>query len=266
MSKRLCVVALCLGTLALPAARAHAQVPPAEVLPSEDHVVELGVMFWKPSPSLTLSTNALSGADVHNVDFVQEFAIEDKWFPEFRAVVGRKHKLRLSYVSLTYDADTTLQGTFTFNNQTFTIGAPASTNIKWDMWKFGYEWDFVSRLRGFAGLIADVKYNKIEASAESPLVTSAALADTVTVPSLGLIGRVNISRIVALTGEFTGLTMNRAGFEAKIFDFDLYGTVSLGRNVGVEGGYRAMAMDYLVEADSGDLKMHGPYVGAVVRF
>jgi len=272
MSKRFWVVALCLGTLALPAAHAQAQIPPAEVLPSEDHVVELGVMFWKPSPELVLSTDALSSAGVNTVDFVQEFGIEDKWFPEFRAVIGRtqigrNHKFRLSYVSLNYDADATLQRTVTFNNQTFPVDASASTDVKWDLWKFGYEWDFVSRLRGFAGVIADVKYSKVEASAESPLLTSAAAAaDTATVPTLGLIGRVNISRMVAITGEFTGMRINRDEFEAKFLDFDLYGTVSFGRNVGVEGGYRAVAMDFLVEEDSGDLKMYGPYFGAVVRF
>ena len=47
-------------------------------LPAEDHVVELGVMFWKPSPELMLSTDALTGAGVDEVDFVQEFGIEDK--------------------------------------------------------------------------------------------------------------------------------------------------------------------------------------------
>jgi hypothetical protein len=262
MRNRFCAVTLSFCALILPAARAHAQV-----LPAEDHVVELGVMFWKPSPELTLSTDALSGAGVDNVDFVQEFGIEDKWFPEFRAVIGRNHKLRLSYVSINYDADATLQRTFTFNNQEFAVGAPASTDIKWNLWKVGYEWDFVSRLRGFVGFIADVKYNNVEASVESPLLASAAAVDTTAaVPTFGGIGRVNVSRMVAVTGEFTGLSINRDEFEAKFLDVDVYGTVSFGRNVGVQGGYRSVVVDYLVDGDSGDLKMKGPYFGAVVRF
>ena len=48
-------------------------------LPAEDHVVELGVMFWKPSPELILSTDTLVSAGVNEVDFVQEFGIEDKY-------------------------------------------------------------------------------------------------------------------------------------------------------------------------------------------
>ena len=34
-------------------------------LPAEDHVVELGVMLWKPSPELILSTDTLVGAGVN---------------------------------------------------------------------------------------------------------------------------------------------------------------------------------------------------------
>jgi hypothetical protein len=261
MRNRLCVIASCLCTLTLLAGRAHAQV-----LPAEDHVVELGVMFWKPSPELTLSTNALSGAGVNDVDFVQEFGLENKFFREFRASLGRNHKFRVNFVTIKYDAETTIRRTIVFQGRTFTIGAPASADIQWNLWKFGYEWDVVSRERGFLGFIADLKYNKIEASIDSPALTSAAATDTTAwVPTFGVIGRGYLAPMVAITGEFTGLSITRDD-EIKFFDFDLYGTVSFGRNVGVQGGYRSVVVDYLVDEDSGDLKMKGPYFGALVRF
>jgi hypothetical protein len=81
-----------------------------------------------------------------------------------------------------------------------------------------------------------------------------------------VIGRGYIAPNVSVTGEFTGLSFNRADDEVKFFDFDVYGTISLGRNVGVQGGYRSVVVDYLVDEDSGDLKMKGMYFGAVVRF
>ena len=263
MRNRLCVVALCLCALALPAARADAQI-----LPAEDHVIELGVMFWKPSPEWTLSTDARSGIGVDAVDFVQEFGIEDnKAFPEFRAVIGAKHKIRVSYVSFKYDADATIQRTFAFQDRTLTPGAPASTDISWDLWTWGYEWDFVSRERGFFGVFADVRHNRIKASVDSPLLTSAATTDTAaTVPTLGVIGRGYVAPMIAITGEFAGLSITRDEFEGKFVDYNFYGTVSFGRNVGVQGGYRSIALDYLVEEARGDLRMKGPYVGAVVRF
>jgi hypothetical protein len=237
-------------------------------LPAEDHVAELGVMFWKPSsPVLTLSTDALTGAGVGEVDFVQEFGIEDKYFPEFRASIGRNHKFRASFVTFSYDAETIITRTIVFQGRTFNIGAPAATDIKWNLYKFGYEWDFVSRERGFVGFVADVKYNKIVASIDSPVLASAATTDTTTpVPAIGVIGRGYVAPNVSITAEFTGINISRGEDEVKFLDFDVYGTVSAGRNFGVQGGYRSVVVDYLVEENTGDLKMKGLYFGAVVRF
>ena len=236
-------------------------------LPAEDHVVELGVVFWKPSPVLTLSTDALRRADVNEVDFVQEFGIEDKYFPEFRATIGRNHKFRTSFVTFDYDEEAIIAHTIVFNGQTFNLGVPATADIKWKLYKFGYEWDFVSRERGFFGFIADLKYNRVEASIDSPVLTAAATTEvTAPIPTIGVIGRGYLAEAVSITGEFSGLKITRDEFEGKFFDFDLYGTVSVGRNFGVQGGYRSVVVDYLVDGDSGDLKMKGPYFGAVVRF
>ena len=150
-----------------------------------------------------------------------------------------------------------------FQGRTFTIGAPATADIKWKLCKFGYEWDFVSRERGFFGVIADLKYNKVEASIDSPVLTSAATTDvTAPVPTIGVIGRGYLAPAVSITGEFTGLSITRDDFDGKFFDFDLYGTVSFGRHFGVQGGYRSVVVDYLVDEDTGDLKMKGPYFGA----
>ena len=236
-------------------------------LTAEDHVVELGVMSWKPSPELILSTDTLVGAGVNEVDFVQEFGIEDKYFPEFRATIGRNHKFRTSFVTFDYDAETIITRTITFQGRTFTIGVPATADISWKLYKFGYEWDFVSRERGFFGVIVDLKYNKVEAAIDSPALTAAATTDvTAPIPTIGVIGRGYIAPNVSVTGEFTGMSVTPGEDELKFWDFDLYGTVSVGRNFGVQGGYRSVVADYIVDEDTGDLKMKGLYFGAVVRF
>ncbi len=239
----------------------------AQVLQAEDHVVELGVMSWTPSPELSIWADARPGSTVGPVDFVQEFGIEDKMFPEFRAAIGRSHKLRLSYVTFEYAEEATIQRTFTFQSRTFTVGAPATADVKWDLWKFGYEWDFVSRDRGFFGLIADVKYNAIDASVDSPVLRSTATADVAApVPTIGVIGRGYVLPTVAITGEFTALSISRDEFEAKFIDFDINGTVSFGRHLGAQAGYRSVEVHYLNDGNAGDLKMRGPYFGGVLRF
>ena len=98
-------------------------------------------------------------------------------------------------------------------------------------------------------------------------------ATDVTAPivALGGIIRVYPHRNFSLTAEFTGIKV--FGFtvaftdriaedlEAKMYDLDLYGTLNFGRHVGVQGGYRSVTADYLVEEDSGELKMKGLYFG-----
>lgn len=236
-------------------------------LPAEDHVVELGVMFWKPSPELILTSQALARAGEDNVNFVEDLGLEDKYFPDFRVSVGRNHKFRTSFVTFSYDADTTVQRTIRFEGRTFNLGVPVTADIKWKLYRFGYEWDFVSRERGFFGVIVDLKYNKVEASIDSPVLTAAATTDvTAPIPTIGVIGRGYIAPNVSITGEFTGMSLTPGEDELKFWDFDLYGTVSVGRNFGVEGGYRSVVADYIVDEDTGDLKMKGLYFGAVVRF
>ena len=86
-----------------------------------------------------------------------------------------------------YEADATITRTITFRGQTFNVGAPATTEIKWDIWRFGYEWDFVSMDKGFVGVIADLKYNKVAASIDSPALSStAATEQNAPVPTIGV--------------------------------------------------------------------------------
>lgn len=234
---------------------------------AQDHVAELGVMFWRPSPTITLSTDALAGTNINEVDFVEEFAIADKWFPEFRATVGRSHKFRFSYVNVKYDEEAIIQRTITFQGRTLTLGEPATAELDWKLFKLGYEWDFVSREQGFFGVIADVKFNNIEASIDSPRLTSAAVTDvSAPVPTIGVAGRGYLSPMVSIGGEFSGLKVSRDDFDVKVFDFDINGAFTVTPNFGAQVGYRSVTADYIIDEDTGDLKMQGPYIGAIVRF
>jgi hypothetical protein len=98
---------------------------------------------------------------------------------------------------------------------------------------------------------------------------------TVPVPQLGIVGRGYPHKNVSITGEFTGFKAlgflrdrlsDAQTFEANFKDFEVYGTVSITRYIGVQGGYRSLAADYVVDNDTGNLTMKGPYVGGVVRF
>jgi len=84
-----------------------------------------------------------------------------------------------------------------------------------------------------------------------------------------LIGRGYLTEHVSITGEFTAFRMLDSisdEFDGEMFDLDLYATGNLGRNVGIQGGYRSIDVEYISDADLGRLKMKGWYFGGLVRF
>jgi hypothetical protein len=202
---------------------------------------------------------------------VQEFGIEEKRFTEYRVTLkaGRQHKVRFHYLPLSYDPDVvTLERTFTFGGRTFTLGLPADAEVEWKMWRFGYEWDFISRTSGYLGMIAELKHNKVRAQIDSPAGLEVA-EETAPVPAIGIIGRGYLTEHVSITGEFTGFKMLDSiteEFDGEFWDLDIYGTVSFGRNVGVQGGYRSIDVEYIGDEDLGRLKLKGLYFGGLVRF
>ncbi len=229
-------------------------------------------MFWQPTPELSLTTG---DERVGTVDFVGEFGIDEERFREFRAVIkpGRKHKIRFSYMTFRYDQDAVLERTITFQNLTFPVSADANADINWDLYRFGYEWDFVSRSRGFVGLVTELKYNRVEADitatgqvfGQTQSLTASVNQDAA-VPTIGGIARGYLGQYISVTGEFTAFRLNRDEFRGTFYDFDIYGAAHLGRHVGVQAGYRSVTVDFLVDSDAGDMKMTGPYFGGFLRF
>jgi hypothetical protein len=270
MRHRLSTCAFALVTLVW-AAPADAQFnAPRPVVPGEDYRVELGLGFWQPEPGLVIRMDDLEvlGSDI---DFVEEFGLEKERFREFRATIkmGRKHKVRVDYVPISYDAEATLTRTIVFNGQEFTIGVPVSAEVKWDFWKFGYEWDFVATGSSYAGLVVDLKYSKVSASLSSAAVGATFAEAKAPVPGIGGIGRAYFSKNFSVTGEFTAFKMPDSlseEIDGKFFDFDVYATMNLGRNAAVQGGYRSLDVDYELEEDFGALEMKGFYFGGLVRF
>jgi hypothetical protein len=270
-SRFLSAVAL---TTLLAATRAEAQfrVGP-ETVPAEDFHVELSLMFWQPDPELTLTTGDVS---VGAVDFVETFGIESERFREFRVTLkpGRKHKIRFARVPIKYDQDAVLERTISFQNRLFPATFDGNANISWDVYKVGYEWDFLALPRGFVGVVGQVNYNKVNAEVGAtgsafgqPLTVSASLEQNAPVPTLGAVARGYLGDYVSLTGDFTFFKYdNDRDFRGKFYDFDIYGAAHFGKYLGAQVGYRQLDVDFLVDGDAGTMKMKGPYFGGFLRF
>lgn len=260
------------------AAQAEAQFSVPDPAPAENFHVELGLLFWKPTPGIEIQTGGLADAGVPGVDFVREFGLAAEFFNDFRSVLkaGRKHKIRISHVAFEYNEETAIQRTISFGGVTFPITVPVTADIKWDLWRFGYEWDFVARDRGLLGLVTELKQNHLTADLAAIGLGTQATDVSAPIINLGVIVRVYPHRTFGVTAEYTGFKV--FGFtrtltdrivedlDAKMSDFDIYGTINFGSHVGAQVGYRSLTSNYTIDDDEGDLEMKGPYLGGVVRF
>lgn len=254
------------------------QVPFSDPATGETYHIEASGAFWNPTPELIVASESL-GIAGSNINAVTDLGIAKKRFSEFRLVLrpARKHKFRLHYIPMSYTAATTVRRTFVFNGLTFPVNIPVNTTFDWKSTKVGYEYDFVYRDRGYAGFFADFKFTDVRVELDSPVVRCRQGTDLVPcfaraqapIPTIGGVGRVYVVPNISVTFELTGIKIPESvskDNKAHYFDFDLYGTVNFNNYVGAQIGYRSLDLGYLVEEDSGTLKMKGIYFGGVVRY
>lgn len=234
----------------------------------ETYWVEVMGGFWSPTPDGSIQSEQF-GIVGSEIDFVDDLAFEKKRFTDFRAVLrpGRKHKLRVQYVPIVYNAETVLSRTITFNGVNYAVGLPVNSNLEWKVWRFGYEWDFVSRDQFFVGVILEAKYTQVLAELQS-VVNDEFTKARGPIPSIGGIARVYPIPNASVTFELSGIKIPRIDdkYEAKYIDWDLYGTFNVTNNFGVTGGYRVMDVMFIADRDGGQMNLKGMYFGGIVRF
>jgi hypothetical protein len=273
MTRRTRVLAvLCLIHVlaAVPASAQYAgRIGVSDPATGETYRIEIGGLLWNPTPTLLITSESL-GIAGDQIDFVQDFAFETSRFRQLKAVLrtGRTHKLRFEYTPIRYSNQAVLQRNIVFNGQLFEVALPVLADVKWNAMRFGYEWDFLYRDRGFLGLLLEAKYTAIEGSLENRLVGREYVSARAPIPAIGLIGRGYLVPNISITGELSGFRLPNIdeNYQGTYYDFDLYGTVNFNDNLGVQGGYRSLTVFYRVDLDEGDLKMKGLYFGGVVRF
>jgi hypothetical protein len=240
---------------------------PYSTLPmGEDYHVEGALTFWRTDPAIQIASESL-GIPGTTIDAVEDLGFESQTVRDFKVVLRptRKFKFRLGYTPIKYDVESTLERTIVFNGQRYDVGLPVNSVLEWKAWRFGIEYDFIYRDRGFAGFIVEAKYTDMNIELTSPIASEFTHVK-VPIPTIGGIGRVYVTDNVSITGELTGLSLSIDEDEGKYFDLDIYGTVNFTNNVGAQVGFRRITVDYVVDTDTGDLKLGGLYFGGVARF
>jgi hypothetical protein len=147
----------------------------------------------------------------------------------------------MQYIPITYEQTSVLTRTIVFNGQSYTIGGSVTSTLDWNAYRFGYEFDFISRDRGFGGFVLDFKYTDVTATLATPISLEFTQAKA-PIPAIGGIFRVYVVPNISITGELTGFKMPERVFKdagGHYFDFNLYGTLNFTNYVGVQVGYRA---------------------------
>ena len=247
----------------------------SEAATGETYHVEVAGTLWNPSPDVVISSESL-GILGSQVDFVNTLGIERSMFKQLKIALrpARKHKFRFEFTPINYTAQTKLQTTFVFNGQRYSVGVPVTTALKWNAYNFGYEWDFVYRNRGFAGVIGELKYTDVTATLSSSVAGARGVEYTharAPIPAIGGIGRVYVVPNISITGKFTMFRLPEAALDStdyggSYYDFDLYGTINFNNYVGAQVGYRSMDVFYKVRLDNGTMNLRGLYFGGVVRY
>ena len=254
------------------AAQAQAQFRPrtlSEPATGELYHVEGAANLWFPDATIFVSSESL-GIAGSNIDFKSDLGLTDQKHGDLRLVLSpsRRHKFRFEFIPIKYDSNGTVKRTIIFNGQRYDVGLPVHSVLEWRAFRYAYEFDFITKNRGFAGFIVEAKYTDVKVNLTSPLVTEFARARA-PIPALGGIGRYYVAPNISVTFELTGFKLPEElikNTSAHYVDWDLYGTVNVTKNVGAQVGFRSLDVGYIEKLDSGAFKLKGMYFGVVARY
>jgi hypothetical protein len=263
--------------IAAPAAPAQAQYRPlpagnysvADNPVGEPYHVEFGVNWWTPSPNIVIASESL-GIPGTDIDIQANLGVEKQSTYEMYLVLrpGKKHKFRFNYIPQKYESDTVLTGEIIFNGIRFPVNTQVGTLLEWKTYRIGYEYDFLSKPRWFAGFILEAKFTDINFELDS-IFGKEFVEARAPIPAIGFIGRGWVTKNVAVTGEFTFLKLPEdidADYGGHYYEWDVYGMFNFTKNLGAQVGWRAHDLAYIAKDARGDASMKGFYFGGVVRF
>jgi hypothetical protein len=231
-------------------------------------LVELEGRYWFTTLDgrARVDSNSLSGTDV---DFKDDLAIDDDDAPGVRLTFGLplNNKIRLAYTFLRFEGDTTLDQAINFNGSTFTAGTQVDSRLQLHYGRLGWIWQPIA-IPGILklGPMVELKGVVLDANVETRNATPSIEEGKelgLILPTVG--AALNFTAIpkVDLFAEISGLPAGSLGHmldaEAGIRIVPLpFFTIS--------GGYRLLDVKIEHSDDSGEARLHGPFVGASVRF
>jgi hypothetical protein len=197
----------------------------------------------------------------------EDLGVSDIKDNEFRGFVrfGRWVKVRGSYVRFKYQGTKTLEQDINFLDVTFPQGTQVVTSMQFEHLYAGAEIDILLLKEGLLAVLVDWTRTDVK-----PILSgngAEANADLLRVQllTLGLKGRVYLTRALALSAEFSGMKRGNV-----ITDMEADATLNMSANVAVSVGYRNLYTKWvnpnLNERASATWKIKGYFFSGTVRF
>jgi hypothetical protein len=262
---------LCSATLIPSLSFAQTTAPPSSTRAiGEVYRIEVSGGIWSPTVFGSIAvTNDRIEAQGTTIDFVDDLGFKNTRFPDFRVVLrpAKKHKFRVQYTPVSYTGESVISRDIIFNGIVYPTNMPVNSSFDWKVWRFGYEYDIISRDRGYFGLLLEGRYTQMEATLQSPINDEFARAKA-PLPALGAVARVYPLRNLSLTGEISGFRLPDIDedYKANYADIDVYATFNVMPNLGIQAGWRRMNTFLQIEGDTGDIKFQGFWFGGALRF
>jgi len=231
----------------------------------EDYTIEIEGRYWMPKLDSTIKVveNSL-GSDINVVNDLG--FDEGKNFGEGRLQVkfSGKHKFNFSFIPLNWEGDKNITSNIEFGGQIFPVGTNVQSKAKLDLYRAGYEYDFLLGKAGFLGGTIDVLVAKVDVELKAPALAISEKEDrTIAIPMIGLIGRVYPIQWVNLTGKVSGMPLGSYGY---VVDAEASLNINPVKYVGISGGYRYLQANLKYENNLSDFRLNGPFVALNVRF
>jgi len=276
MRPAICLYAIVAGVLLWPQSAAAQFLSRSLEDPAtgERYHIEASAGWWFPGAYMTLSsagTGSLAGLIGTTIDAKTDLGLTDQHFPEVHLVArpSKTSKFRFQYIPIQYEQTGLPARDIVFNGQRYRAQIPVNSTIDWKAYRLGYEFDFVSRDRGYGGFILDIKYTDVSATLSTPLTTAEFSRARLPIPALGGIFRVYPIPNASITGEITGFKLPDnliKDTQGHYIDVDFYGTLNFTNNFGVQVGYRSFDVLYSLRSDAGAFVLKGWYFGGVARY
>ena len=256
-------------TMALPAHAQYRPRPLNDPATGEKFHIEGEASYWTPTADITFASAGL-GIPGTSIDLKRDLGVTDQHFPALSLQLrpARSHHFRFQYTPIQYSGTATVSRDLIFNGIRYPTNIPVNSSLDWKAYRFGYQYDFIVRNRGFGGFIMEAKYTDVRAELNSPFRQEFS-RQRAPIPALGGIARVYVVPNISITGEVTGFVIpdsidNR--YQAHYVDVDVYGTVNFTDQIGVKAGYRSLDLGYVIKSDTGNFLLKGLYFGAVLRY